>query len=330
MSLRTAVAAGFFWAVHVISLPLLVVGYVLFVVKWMLYTRRSGASGTALATMFSRWLLHKVGSRRDASCVRVMRVLPSLSQTGFRLMTEPTVLAYRLTGYLPRQLQYPYRGVPTINEEPVARTTYFDQALERHLGGIDQLVILGAGFDTRSYRLPPGPLVSCFEVDMPKTQAFKRAILRKAGVDASRVTFVPADFEQEDWFANLISAGYDPSRPSFFLWEGVTMYLDRAAVESTLKKIAASAPGNAVAFDYFSTEHRESQSLSMRYARSLLASIGEPLGPFSLDTSPPAREQAAVFVRSCGLALEEHRSFGRETSTHHPEAGFAVAVVPTT
>src|SRR4051794_1259767 len=100
MSLRTAVAAGFFWAIHAIALPLLAVGYVLFVVKWMLYTRRSGASGTALATMFSRWLLHKVGSRRDAPCVRVMRVLPSLSQTGFRLMTEPTVLAYRLTGYL--------------------------------------------------------------------------------------------------------------------------------------------------------------------------------------------------------------------------------------
>src|SRR3954447_4507045 len=109
MNPRTAVLAVLFWGVHVIALPLLVVGYVLFVVKWMLYTRRSGASGTALATMFSRWLLHRVGSRRDAPCVRVMGVLPSLSQSGFRLMTEPTVLAYRLTGYLPRQLQYPYR-----------------------------------------------------------------------------------------------------------------------------------------------------------------------------------------------------------------------------
>jgi methyltransferase (TIGR00027 family) len=256
-----------------------------------------------------------------------MRVLPSLSQTGFRLMAEPTVFAYRLTGYLPRQLRYPYRGIPTINEEPVARTTYFDLALERHLGGIDQLVILGAGFDTRSYRLPAHSPVRRFEVDTPRTQAFKRAILKQAGVDASRVTFVSADFLQEDWFANLVGAGYDPTRPTFFLWEGVTMYLDRPAVESTLRKIAGAAPGSAIAFDYFSTAHRESNSLWMTYARTLLRFIGEPLGSFSLDTSAPAREHAVRFVASCGLALEEHRSFGCETDGHTPEAGFVVATV---
>jgi methyltransferase (TIGR00027 family) len=327
MSPRTVVPAGLFWAVHVIALPLLVVGYVLFVAKWMLYTRRSGASGTALATMFSRWLLHKVGSRPDAPCARVMRVLPSLSQTGFRLMSEPTVFAYRVTGYLPRQLRYPYQGVPTINEEPVARTTYFDLALERHLGEIDQFVILGAGFDTRSYRLPASTPVRCFEVDTPQTQPFKRASLARAGVDARRVTFVAADFAREDWFEKLTASGFDPGKRTFFLWEGVTMYLDRASVESTLRKIAGTAPRSAVAFDYFSTAHRESDSLYMTYALAMLRFIGEPLGSFSLDTRPPAREHAARFVASCGLTLEEHRSFGWETDGHQPEAGFVVATV---
>jgi methyltransferase (TIGR00027 family) len=330
MNPRTAVAAGLFWAVHVIALPVLVAGYVLFAIKWMLYTRRSGASGTALATMFSRWLLHAVGSRRDAPCVRIMRVLPSLSQTGFGLMTQPTVFAYRLTGYLPRQLRYPYQGVPTINEEPVARTTYFDLALDRHLGEIDQLVILGAGFDTRAYRLPADTTVRCFEVDTPRTQPFKRAILARAGVDARRVTFVAADFAREDWFQNLIAAGFDPGKATFFLWEGVTMYLDRKSVESTLRKIAGMGPGSVVAFDYFSTAHLESESPYMTYSRAMLRFIGEPLGSFSLDTSPPAREHAARFVASCGLVLEEHRSFGWETGGHQPEAGFVVATVAAT
>src|SRR5262245_9419354 len=99
MSPRTAVAAGLFWAVHVVALPLLVVGYVLFVVKWLAYTRRSGASGTALATLMPRWLLHQLRERPDAPCARLARVLPSLSGTGFRLMTEPTLVAHRLTGY---------------------------------------------------------------------------------------------------------------------------------------------------------------------------------------------------------------------------------------
>src|SRR5204862_6805551 len=101
------------------------------------------------------------------------------------------------------------------------------------------------------YRLPPQTHVRCFEVDMPRTQAFKRAMLRRAGLDASRVTFVPADFEREDWFEKLLAAGFDPSRPTFFLWEGVTMYLGRPAVESALGSIAGTAPGSAVAFDYF-------------------------------------------------------------------------------
>lgn len=105
----------------------------------------------------------------------------------------------------------------------------FDQALQRHLADIDQLVILGAGLDTRAYRLPPGTRVRSFEVDTPWTQPFKREMLRKAGVNTIGVTYVSADFLHQDWLEKLLQAGFEPSRPSFFLWESVTMYLDRAA-----------------------------------------------------------------------------------------------------
>jgi len=65
----------------------------------------------------------------------------------------------------------------------------------------------------------------------------------------------------------------------------------------------------------------------MRWARAMLTVVGEPLGTFGLDTSPPARQHAASFVESCGLVLEEHRSFGAESLQQLPGAGFLVALV---
>jgi len=102
----------------------------------------------------------------------------------------------------------------------------------------------------------------------PKAQAVKREMLDKAGIDSSRVTFVAADFETEDWLARLVEAGFNPGEPALFLWEGVMVYLDREAVEDTLRKVAGTAKGSVLAFDYFTTEPLESQALYWRYGRA--------------------------------------------------------------
>lgn len=334
MSPRQRVASGgsgigcwLFWGAHVLWLPALMVGYVLWVGKLVLYSRRAPGTTTMLASVYPRWMMHRVRQRRDDACVRLVRVLPNVSQPGLWLLAAPTLLVYRLTGYLPKLFRYPYPGVPSMNEQPAARTTFFDTALARHLPEIEQLVILGAGLDTRSYRLPAARShVRCFEVDAPRGQAFKRAMLAKAGIDASRVTFVAADFGREDWYEKLQAAGFDPRKPSFFLWESVTMYLDRPSVASTLKRIARTAHGSAVAFDYFSPELLEDRSPTWRYGRAILRVVAEPFGTFALDTTPPASEHVAAFVAACGLTLEEQRNFGEETGERHPLAGFATAV----
>jgi methyltransferase (TIGR00027 family) len=131
---------------------------------------------------------------------------------------------------------------------------FFDHAVDRFLADITQFVVLGAGFDTRAFRLPKGARVRSFEVDAPQTQVVKREALRKAGIDTTGVTFVSADLEKEDWLTRLVDAGFDPGKPALFLWEGVIVYLDREAVEATLHKIASVAKGSVVAFDYFTTE----------------------------------------------------------------------------
>ncbi|MBX6362700.1 MAG: class I SAM-dependent methyltransferase [Gemmatimonadetes bacterium] len=329
MDVRNLVAAGAFRIVQGLLLPVGIAGYVPFVARMLRFSRRTGTSATVLASFYTRYMQHRLGTRRDEPCARLMAVMPNISPLGLRLETAPTLVAHRLTGYVPRLYRYPYPGEPPMMYQSAARTTFYDAALERHLPAVDQLVVLGAGLDTRAYRLPPETRarVRCFEVDQPRTQAFKREMLAKAGIDTSGVAYVPADLEEEDWFDKLVAAGFDPDRPSIFLWESVTMYLKREAVERTLRTIAATAAGSVVAFDYFSTELIESGSLFMRYSRAVLAATGEPWH-FGIDNTPPVRERVAEFLAACGLTLEEQRNFGPERDGKRAPAGFATAIVP--
>jgi methyltransferase (TIGR00027 family) len=135
-----------------------------------------------------------------------------------------------------------------------ARTRYFDdlfkQALETH---IPQIVILGAGYDTRFVRFQDKlNETAVFELDVPSTQKEKLKILRKNNISIpDRVHHVPINFDTDDLKKSLFRAGYDPTRRSLFLWEGVTMYITDKAVNQTMAFVKAnSGPGSSIAFDY--------------------------------------------------------------------------------
>lgn len=318
------VKALIFRIIQIVWFPIAFVGYILFVAKLIVFRRETGVSATTLASLYTRWMQHRLRTRIDEPCEQLMRVLPNVSYPALRLVTAGTLLAHRLTGYIPALYRFPFEGEPQMPQEPAARTTFFDAALTRHLKDMKQLVILGAGWDTRAYRMPEE--IRCFEIDAPETQQAKRQMLKKAGLDTTRITFVPADFMTEDWLEKLVHAGFEPDKPSFFLWEGVTMYLDREAVESTLRKIASTASGSVVAFDYFNAHVIDAKGLYMNYARTVLNAIGEPLR-FGIAGTPPARTQVAAFLASCGLSMEEQRNFGQETSRKPAMGGFTTAIV---
>lgn len=320
-------AAGFFRAIQVLLLPIGIAGYIAGVPRLLAYSRRTGVSATLLSSLYSRYMQHRLETRPDVPAARLMAVMPNVSQEGFRLETAPTLVGHLLTGYVPRIYRYPYQGPAPMHHQPTARTSLYDAALQRHLTGVDQLVVLGAGFDTRAFRLAQEDRIRCFEIDLPRTQAFKLKMLEEAGLSTHQATYVSADFETEDWMEKLVAAGFDPGKPAFFLWEAVTMYLDRHSVEATLRRIAGTAPGSVVAFDYFSRDIVASRSPYMRYARATASYVGEPL-TFGIDNTPPARKSASDFVASFGLALEEHQNFGRETRRRSAPAGFVTAVVP--
>jgi methyltransferase (TIGR00027 family) len=324
--MRNFIATTVYYIISILLFPVSLLGYVLWVGKGFLRGNPSGVSVTAQGPLSARWTMHNFGIRPDEPANRLMPLLPGVPPIASRLASYPTLLAHRVTGYVPKAFRYPFVGDIPKQYEASARVTFFDAVLERSLASMDQFVILGAGFDTRPYRFPKETRVRFFEVDAPKTQAVKRAMLAKAGIDSSKVTFVAADFEKEDWLARLVASGFDPTKPALFLWEGVILYLEREAVEDTLRKIASTAKGSVVAFDYFTTEATESDVLYWRYGRAAARAVGEPL-KFGIDSTPPTRERLSELLQSCGLTLREQRTLGRETEKERAWGGFAVARV---
>lgn len=135
----------------------------------------------------------------------------------------------------------------------VCRCRYIDDYLQECLeSGITQLVILGAGLDTRAYRNEQHQRVArVFEVDHPATQASKIVRVKKVfGKVPSYVSYVSVDFVDET-LDKLLTSGFDPALKTLFIWGGVTPYLNMESVDNTLAWVCAnSALGSAIIFDY--------------------------------------------------------------------------------
>jgi methyltransferase (TIGR00027 family) len=148
---------------------------------------------------------------------------------------------------------YGERKGPGVLAFLAARCRYVDDYLQQCLdAGIGQLVILGAGLDSRAYRFNGlAERVKVFEVDHPATQQVKVAKLRKIlGRLPAHVTFVPVDFNL-DTLQRLFDFGYSPRVKTLFIWEGVVYYLTADAVDQTLAFVVAnSAAGSSIIFDY--------------------------------------------------------------------------------
>jgi len=145
------------------------------------------------------------------------------------------------------------RQWPGLMGNIICRTCYIDDVLRDALGeGLDQVVILGAGLDSRAYRIPSIDRTRVFEVDHPATQDWKKARLQKIlGTLPSYVNFVPIDFEQQKLEDAMAAAGFHTGAKTFFIWEGVTQYITAEAVDATFRYISrAAVTGNQIVFTY--------------------------------------------------------------------------------
>jgi len=199
----------------------------------------------------------------------------------------------------------------------VSRSRFSEDALAASVArGTRQVVVLGAGLDTFSLR-NPCPDVRVFEVDFPATQAWKRQRLSEAGLATpNTLAFAPVDFECESLAEGLARAGFRNDRPAFFQWLGVTPYLTRDAISSTLDFIVG-VPGSTVVFEY--TEPFENYSPERRASLMAVAENAAARGePWLSFFDPP---EIAAILRAKGFSEIEDVGFPALVKRYSSELG---------
>jgi len=191
-----------------------------------------------------------------------------------------------------------YQSARVMADMIALRTAAIDKAVREAVAdGAKQLVILGAGYDGRAWRLPELAGVKVFEVDHPATQSEKRARLVELPPSIGNVEFVPIDFVRDSLDKILDKAGHDRSLPTCWIWEGVVMYLARDVVRATLAGIARrSARGSTLVVNY----HGPGRGF---FAMLIFRLMGEPQISFWTKEEMEADLRAAGFVvrEDCGM-----------------------------
>jgi len=187
-----------------------------------------------------------------------------------------------------------------------ARTMHIDKLLQDAFKNeFEQVVMLGAGFDSRAYRFGKDmPHVRFFEMDHPPTSLRKQALVKNIfGKRPANVAFVPIDFKTWKVEETLDKAGYDPKKITCFIWEGVSMHLTAEAVDRALRFIATrSAPGSTVIVDYIPEPAIKGDSKQYPGVRRIafrMALAGEPI----LSGLPEGVDAAEAYMNECGLEV---------------------------
>lgn len=173
------------------------------------------------------------------------------------------------------------RSLPGVHDFVVLRVRYLDDVLDRAIAdGIDQIVLLGAGFDTTSMRRQHNG-VTFFEVDVASTQHDKRRAAEELVVhgDQPKISWVACDFENDNLSELLTDNGFDPTRRCTVAWIGVTMFLTRDAIDTTLADLATvCSPGSLLVLDYIDPDviSGYTNSPSAKRVAKTVASSGEP------------------------------------------------------
>jgi methyltransferase (TIGR00027 family) len=219
-----------------------------------------------------------------------------------------------------------------IYEYVLARTKAIDgifvQALEQRFS---QIVVLGAGFDTRALRFQKHNRgTKIFELDTPATQQPKMDILSRRGIEVPKeLAFVPIDFNVDSLSEVLFRAGYQKEKRDLFVWEGVTMYLTPDSVDRTLDSIGSiAAAGSLVVFDYIyaSVLRRENRFYGEKGIFKTVSKAGESwtfgLEQGEMDNFLTKRGFKVVAhygpadLEQRYLTAEDGKRFGRINETH--------------
>jgi len=181
-----------------------------------------------------------------AQGVAKQRLIESLARPDKRLINDPyadkfvrgsgiiKVMGHKLNVWLSGKL------APGFHEHIISRTLFIDELITNNAAsGVEQYVILGAGYDSRAHRLDLPSSLRIFEVDQSEVQTRKRSKIPKELPNSENVTYVSVDFSNQSLSKQLLAEGFDQSKSTIFTLEGVSQYITKDALTSTIMEIAS-------------------------------------------------------------------------------------------
>jgi methyltransferase (TIGR00027 family) len=242
------------------------------------------------------------GPSRTAERVAAFRAAESMLPEDQRVCCDPYAIRFTDPDRLLQLTEYTDDHFPGLRNYVVVRSRHFDDVITLAAKtGLLQLVILGAGYDTRAYRIKEFEgRVRVFELDHPDTLEIKKEKISEIfGGLPEDVVYVPVDLETQEWGRRLLEAGYSPEKKTLFVMEGVIMYLSPPAIDAILSFVVNNSGKNsAVLFDYpAETVDTDSSSREMREDLGRHTSRqGEPI----LFSMP--KEGMVAFLRARGFS----------------------------
>jgi methyltransferase (TIGR00027 family) len=220
-------------------------------------------------------------------------------------------IGYRLVapseGWRERPDMHP-QGTSTFRASIVARSRFIEDLLIEKLSeGIAQYVILGAGVDTFAQRKPEiASRLNVFEVDQPAAQEWKKHRLNELGYGTPEwLNFVPVDFESgDDWWQRLVDAGFDVKKTALVASTGVSMYLTRESIESTLRQVARLATGSVFVMSFLLPIEMADAEVRPGLERAVQGARASGT-PFISFFQP---QEIMDLARECGFSKVEHVS----------------------
>jgi methyltransferase (TIGR00027 family) len=180
-----------------------------------------------------------------AQGVAKQRLIETLAESDARIINDPyadrfvigtsviKLMGHKLNVWLAQKF------APGFHEHLISRTRFIDDLIKKSAAGeVEQYVILGAGYDMRGHRLELPSSLKIFEVDQREVQTKKRSKLPKELPNSENVTYVTVDFTCQSLTQQLMDAGFDQSKSTVFTLEGVSQYITKEAVSSTIEEIA--------------------------------------------------------------------------------------------
>ena len=235
--------------------------------------------------------------RKDGTAqgVAKQRLIESLAKPSKRIIYDPYAENFVLGAGIIKLMGHNFsvwlskKFVPGFHEHLISRTRFIDDLIKKSISEqVEQYVILGAGYDSRAYNLKLPSGLKIFEVDQPEVQEIKLSKLPDEIPNSENITYVSVDFNHQSLKNQLLNSGFDKSKSTIYTLEGVSQYITREALNSTLSELALLTPNSNATF-------------FMSYVNRLLRE--DPKACFGIGYSKP--ERAAKFITNGAAKVGE-------------------------